>query len=194
MYWYLGQDYKELNHLNGNRKLLPLFNDPDKTKMNCIKTTVSDINQRGWVAHIPRLMLLSNLALITGTNPQQFLQWMREVFIDAADWVMVPNVIGMGVHADNGVMMTKPYAAGGAYISKMSNYCKGCIYDPKLRTGDNACPFTTLYWDFLDRNLEEFKGNHRMSQQLFGIGRLKDMPEVRQRAIAVLAGLDQGLI
>jgi deoxyribodipyrimidine photolyase-related protein len=194
MYWYLGQDYKELNHLNGNRKLLPLFTDPDKTKMNCIKTTVSDINQRGWVAHIPRLMLLSNLALITGTNPQQFLQWMREVFIDAADWVMVPNVIGMGVHADNGVMMTKPYAAGGAYISKMSNYCKGCFYDPKLRTGDNACPFTTLYWDFLDRNVEEFKGNHRMAQQLFGIGRLKDMPEVRKRAAKVLAGLEKGEI
>jgi len=194
MYWYLGEDYKELNHLNGNRKLLPLFTDPDKTKMNCIKTTVSDINQRGWVAHIPRLMLLSNLALITGTNPQEFLQWMREVFIDAADWVMVPNVIGMGVHADNGVMMTKPYAAGGAYISKMSNYCKGCFYDPKLRTGETACPFTTLYWDFLDRNLEEFKGNHRMAQQLFGIGRLKDMDQVRQRAKAVLAGLDKGLI
>jgi deoxyribodipyrimidine photolyase-related protein len=194
MYWYLGQDYKELNHLNGNRKLLPLFTDPDKTKMNCIKTTVSDINQRGWVAHIPRLMLLSNLALITGTNPQQFLQWMREVFIDAADWVMVPNVIGMGVHADNGVMMTKPYAAGGAYISKMSNYCKGCFYDPKLRTGETACPFTTLYWDFLDRNAQQFKGNHRMAQQLFGINRLKDMPEVRHRAKAVLAGLDSGLI
>ena len=194
MYWYLGEDYKQLNHLNGKRKLLPLFTDPDKTKMNCIKTTVSDINQRGWVAHIPRLMLLSNLALITGTNPQQFLQWMREVFIDAADWVMVPNVIGMGVHADNGVMMTKPYAAGGAYISKMSNYCKGCVYDPKLRTGDAACPFTTLYWDFLDRNIEEFKGNHRMAQQLFGINRLKDMDQVRQRAKAVLTGLDNGLI
>jgi deoxyribodipyrimidine photolyase-related protein len=194
MYWYLGEDYKDLNHLNGNRKLLPLFSDPDKTKMNCIKTTVSDINQRGWVAHIPRLMLLSNLALITGTNPQQFLKWMREVFIDAADWVMVPNVIGMGVHADSGVMMTKPYAAGGAYISKMSNYCKGCFYDPKLRTGETACPFTTLYWDFLDRNVEEFKGNHRMAQQLFGIGRLKDMPEVRLRAKAVLAGLDSGII
>ena len=194
MYWYLGEDYKELNNLKANRKLLPLFTDPDKTKMNCIKTTVSDINERGWVAHIPRLMLLSNLALITGTNPQQFLQWMREVFIDAADWVMVPNVIGMGVHADNGVMMTKPYAAGGAYISKMSNYCKGCFYDPKLRVGGNACPFTTLYWDFLDRNLEEFKGNHRMAQQLFGINRLKDMPEVRQRAKAVLAGLEMGEI
>ncbi len=98
--------------------------------------------------------MASNLALITGTNPPQFLQWMRQVFLDASDWVMVPNVIGMGVHADNGVMMTKPYAAGGAYISKMSNYCKGCVYDPKLRTGDNACPFTTLYWDFLDRVLK----------------------------------------
>ena len=194
MYWYLGEDYKELNHLNGKRKLLPLFTDPDKTKMNCIKTTISDINERGWVAHIPRLMLLSNLALITGTNPQEFLQWMREVFIDAADWVMVPNVIGMGVHADNGVMMTKPYAAGGAYISKMSNYCKGCFYDPKLRTGETACPFTTLYWDFLDRNVEEFKGNHRMAQQLFGINRLKDMPEVRKRAAKVLAGLEKGEI
>ena len=194
MYWYLGEDYKEGNHLNAKRDLLPLFTDPDKTKMNCIKTTVSDIDERAWVAHIPRLMLLSNLALITGTNPQQFLQWMRQVFIDASDWVMVPNVIGMGVHADNGVMMTKPYAAGGAYISKMSNYCKGCFYDPKLRVGENACPFTTLYWDFLDRNLEEFKGNHRMSQQLFGIGRLKDMPEVRKRAAKVLAGLDKGEI
>ena len=194
MYWHLGEDYKELNHLNAKRKLLPLFTDPDKTKMNCIKQTVTDINERAWVHHIPRLMLLSNLALITGTNPQQFLQWMRQVFLDASDWVMVPNVIGMGVHADNGVMMTKPYAAGGAYISKMSNYCKGCVYDPKLRTGENACPFTTLYWDFLDRNVEEFKGNHRMAQQLFGIKRLKDMPEVRKRAQEVLAGLSKGLI
>jgi deoxyribodipyrimidine photolyase-related protein len=194
MYWHLGKDYKELNNLNAKRKLLPLFEDKDKTKMNCIKSNLEDINSRGWVHHIPRLMLLSNLALITGTNPQEFLSWMRRVFIDATDWVMVPNVIGMGVHADNGLMMTKPYAAGGAYISKMSNYCKGCSYDPKLRTGDTACPFTTLYWDFLDRNQEEFAGNHRMSQQLFGIKRLKDMPEVKKRAQAVLAGLDKGLI
>jgi len=194
MYWHLGKDYKELNNLNAKRKLLPLFEDADKTKMNCIKSNLEDIQARGWVHHIPRLMLLSNLALITGTNPQEFLSWMRRVFIDATDWVMVPNVIGMGVHADNGVMMTKPYAAGGAYISKMSNYCKGCVYDPKLRTGDTACPFTTLYWDFLDRNQEEFAGNHRMAQQLFGIKRLKDMPEVKKRAQAVLAGLDKGLI
>jgi deoxyribodipyrimidine photolyase-related protein len=194
MYWYLGADYKKSNHLNANRKLLPLFTDPSRTKMNCVKTTVSDIKTRAWVHHIPRLMILSNLALITGTNPQQFLDWMRREFIDATDWVMVPNVIGMGVHADNGKMMSKPYAAGGAYISRMSTYCKGCEYDPKLRVGDNACPFTTLYWDFLDRHKDEFVKNHRMSQQINGIKRLSDLPQLKQRAVEVLSGLDKGLI
>jgi deoxyribodipyrimidine photolyase-related protein len=119
---------------------------------------------------------------------------MREVFIDATEWVMVPNVIGMGVHADGGAMMTKPYAAGGAYISRMSNYCKGCKYNPKLRTGDDACPFTTLYWDFLDRHSETFKNNHRMSQQIFGLNRLSDLPELKLRAKEVLKGLDKGTI
>jgi deoxyribodipyrimidine photolyase-related protein len=194
MYWYLGADYKKSNHLDANRKLLPLFTDPNKTKMNCVKTTVSDIKERAWVHHIPRLMILSNLALITGTNPQQFLDWMRREFIDATDWVMVPNVIGMGVHADNGKMMSKPYAAGGAYISRMSTYCKGCEYDPKLRVDDNACPFTTLYWDFLDRHKDEFVKNHRMSQQINGIKRLSDLPQLKQRAVEVLSGLDKGLI
>jgi len=194
MYWFLGPDYRNNNQLNAKRKLLPLFSDPSATKMACISQTVGDIKERAWVHHIPRLMLLSNLALITGTNPQEFLDWMREVFIDASEWVMVPNVIGMGVHADNGAMMTKPYAAGGAYISRMSNYCKGCTYDPKLRVGDTACPFTTLYWDFLDRHKETFAKNHRMSQQIFGLKRLSDLPELKTRAKEVLRGLDQGTI
>jgi deoxyribodipyrimidine photolyase-related protein len=159
-----------------------------------MKQTVTDINERAWVHHIPRLMLLSNLALVTGTNPQEFLDWMREVFIDASEWVMVPNVIGMGVHADGGKMMTKPYAAGGPYVSRMSNYCKGCAYDPKLRVGESACPFTTLYWDFLDRHKETFSKNHRMSQQIFGIKRLSDLPELKVRAQEVLKGLDAGKI
>jgi len=194
MYWFLGPDYRNNNQLGAKRKLLPLFSDPTSTKMACISRTVGDIKERAWVHHIPRLMLLSNLALITGTNPQEFLDWMREVFIDASEWVMVPNVIGMGVHADNGAMMTKPYAAGGAYISRMSNYCKGCTYDPKLRVGDTACPFTTLYWDFLDRHKETFAKNHRMSQQIFGLKRLSDLPELKLRAQDVLRGLDKGTI
>jgi deoxyribodipyrimidine photolyase-related protein len=194
MYWFLGPDYRENNELGANRPLLPLFSDPNKTSMNCMKETVTDINERAWVHHIPRLMLLSNLALVTGTNPQEFLDWMREVFIDASEWVMVPNVIGMGVHADGGKMMTKPYAAGGAYISRMSNYCKGCTYNPKLRIGESACPFTTLYWDFLDRHKESFAKNHRMSQQVFGLNRLSDLPELRVRAQEVLKGLEAGKI
>ena len=194
MYWFLGEEYEKNNQLEAKRELLPLLRDPGKTSMNCVKSIVTDINERAWVHHIPRLMVLSNLALITGTNPQQFLDWMREVFIDATQWVMVPNVIGMGLHADGGAMMTKPYAAGGAYISRMSTYCKGCAYDPKLRVGETACPFTTLYWDFLDRHKESFAKNHRMSQQVFGLNRLKDLPELRERAQQVLKGLDKGTI
>ncbi|MEY3568639.1 MAG: hypothetical protein RL587_1080 [Actinomycetota bacterium] len=194
MYWYLGEDYRDSNKLNSRRELLPLFMDSSKTSMNCVKQTVFDIEQRAWVHHIPRLMILSNLALLTGINPQVFLDWMREVFIDAADWVMVPNVIGMGLHADGGQMMTKPYIAGGSYISRMSDYCKNCHFDPKKRTGDDACPFTTLYWDFLDRHLDTFKSNHRMFQQNNGLKKLKDLPEVRKRALKVLKNLDAGTI
>ena len=194
MYWFLGEDYKYKNGLNAQLPLLPVFKDSKATQMNCVSSVVKDIEDRSWVHHIPRLMILSNLALITGTNPQEFLDWMREAFIDASDWVMVPNVIGMGVHADGGIMMTKPYAAGGAYISRMTQYCKGCVYDPKLRVGDNACPFTTLYWDFLDRHKEEFVRNHRMSQQVYGLKKLSDLDELKVRANQVIAGLAKGQI
>ena len=112
----------------------------------------------------------------------EFLNWMKDIYVDATDWVMVPNVIGMGLHADGGKMMTKPYAAGGAYISRMTNFCGGCKYNPKLRVGENACPFTTLYWDFLDRHREDFSKNHRMAQQVRGLDRLSDLPELRIQA------------
>ncbi|MEI6407559.1 MAG: cryptochrome/photolyase family protein [Actinomycetes bacterium] len=194
MYWFLGADYRENNQLSAQRPLLPLFEDSTRTAMNCMRTTVEGIRDRAWVHHIPRLMLLSNLALVTGTNPQEFLDWMRREFIDASEWVMVPNVIGMGAHADGGVMMTKPYAAGGAHISRMSNYCKPCKYDPKLRIGESACPFTTLYWDFLDRNRERFNNNHRMAQQYGGLDRLNDLAKVKVRAQEVLEGLTAGTI
>lgn len=194
MYWFLGDGYRENNQLAATRALLPLFQDPTKTSMNCVKSIVGDVKERAWVHHIPRLMVLSNLALITGSNPQEFLNWMREQFVDASEWVMVPNVIGMGLHADGGRMMTKPYAAGGAYISRMSTYCKSCAYNPKLRVGENACPFTTLYWDFLDRHRDEFVKNHRMSQQVFGLKRLADLPELKERAQDVLEGLSKGEI
>lgn len=192
MYWFLGEDYKYENQLNANRKLLPLFSDSSKTEMNCVRSIVADIEARAWVHHIPRLMVLSNLALVTGVNPQEFLDWMREQFIDASDWVMVPNVIGMATHADGGKLMTKPYAAGGAYLNRMTQFCKDCKFDPKLRVGETACPYTTLYWDFLDRNLDDFKSNHRMFQQINGLKRLSDLPELKVRAQEVLEKLSAG--
>jgi deoxyribodipyrimidine photolyase-related protein len=194
MYWFLGENYRNENQLGATRKLLPLFTDSSKTKMKCVGSVVADVEARAWTHHIPRLMVLSNLALTTGVNPQEFLDWMREQFIDATDWVMVPNIIGMATHADGGKLMTKPYASGGAYLNKMTDHCKSCFYDPKKRTGDDACPFTTLYWDFLDRHKEDFKKNHRMFQQMSGLNRLSDLPAVRERAADVLAGLDSGEI
>jgi deoxyribodipyrimidine photolyase-related protein len=194
MYWFLGEDYRNRNELGANRKLLPLYTDSSKTKMACVKSVVADVEARSWTHHIPRLMVLSNLALTTGVNPQEFLDWMREQFIDAAEWVMVPNIIGMATHADGGTLMTKPYASGGAYLNKMTDHCKGCVYDPKKRVGEDACPFTTLYWDFLDRHREAFKKNHRMFQQYAGLGKLSDVEEVRKRASNILDGLEKGEI
>jgi deoxyribodipyrimidine photolyase-related protein len=194
MYWYLGEDYREMNALNASRPLPPVFNNSSATSMNCVSHIVKDVEKRAWTHHIPRLMVLSNLALITGVNPQEFLDWMREQFIDAADWVMVPNIIGMATHADGGLMMTKPYAAGGAYINKMSQYCKACKYDPKQRIGDEACPFTTLYWDFLDRNQEVFSKNHRMFQQYAGLRKLSNIEEVRAHSQVIIDGIAKGSI
>ena len=194
MYWYLGEDYRESNELNADRPLLPLFTDATQTKMNCVANVVEAVHTRSWTHHIPRLMILSNLANLAGVRPIEFLDWMREQFIDASEWVMVPNVIGMGLHADGGQMMTKPYVSGGAYISKMTQFCKGCAYDPKKRVGDNACPFTTLYWDYLDRHRERFGSNHRVAQQVRGLDRLSDLPETKVRAREVLELLALGRI
>ncbi|NBO56657.1 MAG: deoxyribodipyrimidine photolyase, partial [Actinobacteria bacterium] len=194
MYWHLGVDYKNSNNLGATGQLPEMFEDSAKTQMRCIGSVVRDVAERGWVHHIPRLMVLSNFALLAGINPQVFLRWMQDSFIDATEWVMVPNVIGMGLHADGGQMMTKPYVSGGAYISKMSDYCKGCKYNPKLRTGDSACPFTTLYWDFLDRHESQFASNHRMKQQYFGLRRLADRDALKARASEVISILEQGTL
>jgi deoxyribodipyrimidine photolyase-related protein len=139
-------------------------------------------------------MVLSNLAVLADVKPSEFLAWMRRVFIDAADWVMVPNVIGMSMYADGGRMSTKPYVAGGSYISKMSNYCKNCAYNPKTRVSEDSCPFTTLYWHFLERNKERFKKNHRMFQQYAGLRKLKDLEETITRGNLTIEGLKRGEI
>ena len=194
MYWFFGEEYRNENFFHYERPLLPLFEDSSQTSAACLSHIVGDIHERAWAHHIPRLMVLSNIALLTGVKPLEYLDWMRRVFIDAADWVMVPNVIGMGLHADGGVMMTKPYISGGAYISRMSNFCSSCIYDPKKRTGENACPFTSLYWNFLYENRETLIKNPRISQQVRGLDRLNDLDETLKRAEEVKRKFSAGEI
>ena len=191
-YWKWMPDYPDLNALDATLPLPPLFTDPSKTKMNCLSSCVSDVRSRGYAHHIQRLMVMGNFALIAGINPRQFTDWMWSSFVDAAEWVMVPNVVGMTLYADGGRVATKPYAAGGNYIDKMSDYCSSCHYDRSKRVGDDACPFTTLYWNFLSRNQERFVKNPRVAQQVRAAQRLANIDAVNDRAAGVLGGLDTG--
>ncbi len=192
LYWLWMPSYREANGLDANRPVPPAFTGESSTSMACVANAMSHVEYYGYAHHIERLMVLGNLALTAGVNPQSMTDWMWASFVDGAEWVMVPNVIGMALHADDGRMATKPYASGGAYINKMSDSCKDCRYDPRARVGVNACPFTTLYWDFLARNEHFFAGNHRMARQIAGMRRLSDLSAVRERAIEVLAALDAG--
>lgn len=192
LYWLWMPEYRNENQLAATRPVPPAFTGEASTNMACVASVMQHLHDRGYTHHIERLMVLGNLALTSGVDPQAMTQWMWASFVDGAEWVMLPNVIGMALHADGGRMATKPYASGGAYINKMSDSCKACRYDPKKRTGEDACPFTTLYWDFLARNEAAFAGNHRMARQLGGMRRLSDLEDVRERAAEVLVALDEG--
>ena len=194
LYWRWTPEYRDENELSAHRDLPPAFTGTAGTRMRCVASCVQAIEQRGWLHHIQRLMVLGNLALLAGVEPRQMTDWMWEGFVDAAEWVMVPNVIGMSLYADGGRMSTKPYAAGGAYIDRMSDYCKGCAYDRKQRVGEAACPFTTLYWDFLLRHADRFLNNPRMVRQVRAAQRLRDGDAVRGRAVEVLGMLDAGTL
>ncbi len=194
LYWLWLPDYRDKNELAATRPVPPAFTGDAPTEMACVSSVISHLHDNGYTHHIERLMVLGNLALTAGVDPQAMMDWMWASFVDGAEWVMVPNVIGMALHADGGMMATKPYASGGAYINKMSDSCKGCRFDPKKRTGENACPYTSLYWDFLARNEEALAGNHRMARQLAGMRRLKDLDATRERAAEVLVALDAGTL
>ncbi|GAC1590038.1 MAG: cryptochrome/photolyase CryB [Acidimicrobiales bacterium] len=193
IYWRSMPSYRTVNELGAHRPLPPAFTGAP-TKMRCVGIAVEAVHDRAWTHHIQRLMVLGNLALLAGVEPAEMVDWMWRSFVDGAEWVMLPNLLGMSLHADGGVMATKPYAGGGAYINRMSDYCKGCAYDPKRRTGEDACPFTTLYWDFLARHRTRFAGNHRMAQAVHGLDRLSDLGAVRERATEVLSRLDAGTL
>ena len=154
--------YKELNFLNAKNKL-PEFYWGGNTKMNCIKECVRNTKQNSYAHHIQRLMVLGNFALIAGVNPAYVNEWYLIVYADAYEWVELPNVSGMVLFADGGILATKPYAASGSYINKMSNYCQNCSYKVKEKNGEDACPFNYLYWNFLIENEAVLKKNHRMA-------------------------------
>ena len=193
-YWQWMPEYSQMNSLGANKDLPPMFTDPTKTSMACMKSVLTGIHERSYSHHIERLMVLGNFALIAGINPQQFTRWMWNSYIDAAEWVMVPNVIGMSQYADGGMLATKPYASGGAYIDRMSDHCKGCAYDRKKRTGDDACPFTVLYWDFFLRHQDRFVKNPRVARQVRAAQQLQDSEELQVVAVKMLKKLDAGTI
>jgi deoxyribodipyrimidine photolyase-related protein len=192
VYWLWMPGYRTSNALAAQRPVPPAFSGAADTEMACVGSVVEHVHDHGYAHHIERLMVLGNLALTAGVDPWAMTEWMWASFVDGAEWVMLPNVIGMALHADGGRMATKPYASGGAYINKMSDSCRSCRFDPKQRTGPDACPFTTLYWDFLARNADAFAGNHRMARQVAAMRRLSDLPAVRERAVEVLTRLDDG--
>ena len=192
--FWLWPEQAEANVLGHDRPLPPSWVGEASTDMRCLSVTLDGLEQRGWIHHIQRLMVLSNLANLHGIDPVAVRDWMRERYVDGADWVMGPNVMGMGLWADGGRMATKPYVSGGAYLNRMSDYCGGCRFDPKKRVGDHACPFTTLYWEFLDRHRELLAGNHRMARQYATLDRLSDREELLVRAAEVHELLQQGAL
>jgi deoxyribodipyrimidine photolyase-related protein len=184
LYWHLGERYPVANNALGATVDLPReFRelDADAIEANCLHHAIGGLREHGWAHHIQRLMVIGNWALQRGYDPKQLNDWFTDMFVDGTPWVMPANVIGMSQHADGGIVATKPYASGGAYINRMTDYCGGCRFDPKVRLGEDACPYTAGYWAFLDRTEAVLAGNHRMAQPLAGLRRLADREQVVQQ-------------
>lgn len=161
IYWLKMPEYETENFLGATRALPPLFWG-EETKMNCLRQCVKETKENAYAHHIQRLMVLGNFALIAGLHPAEVNEWYMIVYADAYQWVELPNVTGMILFADGGLLSSKPYAASGAYINKMSDYCKTCHYEVAIKNGDKACPFNYLYWDFLIRNEDKLRNNNRL--------------------------------
>lgn len=174
IYWMHMPDYLERNALNA-QAALPAWYWTGQTDMACLKDAITQTLEHGYAHHIQRLMVTGLYALLLGVKPQTVHTWYLSVYVDAVEWVELPNTLGMGQFGDGGLMASKPYVASGKYIQRMSNHCKGCRYDPALSTGPKACPYTTLYWDFLIRHEALLKKNPRMAMQLKNLARL-DVP------------------
>jgi deoxyribodipyrimidine photolyase-related protein len=189
IYWTQMPGYLERNALGADADLPPWY-WTGATDMACLRDAIDQTLTHGYANHIQRLMVTGLYALMLGVNPQQVHAWYLAVYVDAVEWAELPNTLGMSQYADGGVMGSKPYIATGKYIERMSPHCKGCRYDPAQRTGDSACPFTTLYWDFLMRHEATLAKNPRMALQVKNLARMnvKQRQEVVERASAIRRG------
>lgn len=190
IYWLKMPGYAETNALDAHRPL-PDFYWTGETAMNCMAQAIGQTKREAYAHHIQRLMVTGNFALLLGVEPREIEEWYLAVYADAYDWVELPNVHGMVMHADGGMLGSKPYAASGKYIDRMSDYCGRCRYDVRQGTGDDACPFNYLYWNFLIENRERLKGNPRMTMIYASLEKMapEKVDAIRRDAQRFIAGL-----
>jgi deoxyribodipyrimidine photolyase-related protein len=189
IYWTQMPGYLERNALGADADL-PAWYWTGDTDMACLRDALEQTLAHGYANHIQRLMVTGLYALLLGVNPKQVHEWYLAVYVDAVEWVELPNSLGMSQYADGGLMGSKPYVATGKYIQRMSPHCKGCRYNPAQRTGDGACPFTTLYWDFLLRHEKALGKNPRMALQVKNVARMD--PALRKDVIVRAAAIRRG--
>ena len=191
IYWHEGPDYASRNFLNAVRPL-PDFYWTGDTDMHCLAQAIGQTLDLAYAHHIQRLMITGNFAMLIGADPAEVHRWYLAVYADAYEWVELPNTLGMSQFSDGGLLASKPYAASGAYINRMSDYCGRCRYDVKQRTGPDACPFNALYWDFLARNAEKLSGNQRLAMPYRNWAKMTPevQAELRASAASFLHRLD----
>ncbi len=193
LYWLQMPDWLEQNVLQAHQPL-PDFYWTGETDMACLKDTIRRTLRHGYAHHIERLMVTGLFALLLGVEPQAVHRWFLAIYVDAVEWVELPNVLGMSQYADGGWMASKPYVASGNYLQKMGGHCQGCSYQPKLATGEKACPFTVLYWDFLQTHEERFRAHPRTALQWKHLDRLShdQLANIREQAQSIRHNLQQG--
>jgi deoxyribodipyrimidine photolyase-related protein len=191
VYWLDMPGLRDANHF-GHRRPLPRWYWTGETRMNCLRHAVGQTLRFGYAHHIQRLMVTGNFALLAEVLPQAVCDWYLAVYVDAVEWAELPNTSGMALYANGGRFTSKPYVASGAYVKRMSNYCQGCRYRPEARTGADACPFTTLYWNFLDRHEAAFAANPRTALMARNLGRLGagERRDIRAAAARMLEKID----
>ena len=192
MYWLLMPKFEEMNFFE-HYNPLPEFYWTGNTKMNCLKNAINNSLENGYAHHIQRLMVTGNFALLIGSNPQEVDDWYLGIYIDAIQWVQLPNTRGMSQFADGGEIATKPYISSGSYINKMSNYCKGCHYSHTKKVGEKACPFNSLYWNFLLKNEAKLADNPRMGLMYGVLNKMNNevLEQLQHRAEDIIANPDR---